>query len=170
MKKLQKLGLPTSLMFAGTLAIADHAAAQGSVPDAAINSNVQAQFVAHGVNKVSNMTVTTANGLVTLTGTVYSLAAEDEALNIAKRTPGVTSVNDQLAIDEVPDAAILAEIKNGFGTHGVAKVANIAVASVRGVVTLSGTANSLAAKDEAGDVAKKVHGVRRVINNVAARP
>ena len=170
MKKLQKLGLPTALMFAGTLAIADHAAAQGSVPDAAINSNVQAQFVAHGVNKVSNMTVTTANGLVTLTGTVYSLAAEDEALNIAKRTPGVTSVNDQLAIDEVPDAAILAEIKNGFGTHGVAKVANIAVASVRGVVTLSGTANSLAAKDEAGDVAKKTHGVRRVINNVAARP
>jgi osmotically-inducible protein OsmY len=97
------------------------------------------------------------------------LAAKDEARDVTKKVAGVKSVNNSLLIQEVPDATILAEIKDGFSVHGVNKAAQVTVAAVSGVVTLNGTANSTAAKDEAGDVARKADGVKSVVNNIQAR-
>lgn len=170
MKKRPLVGFAAALvLFAGAVGTVDRSIAQG-VTDATITANVQAQFAAHQVLKASQITVTADHGVVRLSGTARSLAAKDEARDVAVRVPGVKSVNNDIAIDEVSDSAIMAEIKTGFDTNGVTKAAHITVTSVQGVVTLTGTANSPAAKDEARDVARKAHGVRNVVNNVVAHP
>jgi hypothetical protein len=54
--------------------------------------------------KDANLQVASNKGQVTLTGTVSSTAAHLDAYKIATQTPGVTSVNDQITVQE-PQAA-----------------------------------------------------------------
>jgi osmotically-inducible protein OsmY len=169
MKRLRLNGFSAALVLSCALAVAGQATAPG-VPDSTITANVQGLFASHGVAKASNITVTSVQGVVELSGTVYSKATKDEALYLVGKVGGVKSVNDQLAIDEVPDGTIVAEIKDGFAANGVLKVTNIQITAVQGVVTLNGTAVAASAKLEAFDVAKRARGVRNVINNVVARP
>ncbi len=170
MKKYPNVPFTAMLaLLAAIVATPDPAAAQGGAADAAIASSVKAQLASHGETKVSDITVASAHGVVSLSGTVRSLAAKDEARDVARKVAGVKGVENNLQIEEVPDATILAEIKDGFGAHGVNKAGQVSVACVQGVVTLSGTANSAAARDEAGDVAKRARGVKGVVNNVQAR-
>jgi hyperosmotically inducible periplasmic protein len=167
-KPLQVAFAATLVMLSSVLAISNRVAAQGA-GDAAITANVKAQLASHGETKVSDISVSTAQGVVSLSGTARSLAAKDEAQRVAAKVAGVKSVNSTLQIVDVPDATILAEIKDGFSAHGVNKAAQVTYTSVQGTVTLSGNANSPAAKDEAGDVAKKAEGVKSVVNNIVAR-
>ena len=169
MNHLRLLGFSAVLVLAGVVVTADQATAQGALPDATITTNVQGQFASHGVTEKTQINITTAQGVVTLSGTARSLAAKDEAGDVAKKVPGVKGVNNNLVIDLVPDQTIMSEIKDGFEQHGVIKATHITVTSVQGAVTLTGTANSPAAKDEAGDVAKAARGVKSITNNVVAR-
>ncbi len=169
MNHLRLFGFCAALVLAGVVVTADQAAAQGALPDATIITNVQGQFASHGVTEKTQINTTSVQGVVTLSGTARSLAAKDEAGGVAKKVPGVKSVINNLVIDLVPDATIMSEIKDGFEQHGVVKATHITVTAVQGAVTLSGTANSPAAKDEAGDVAKAARGVKSVTNNVVAR-
>jgi hyperosmotically inducible periplasmic protein len=169
MKNHRLLGFSAALVLAGVVASAGPAAAQGTIPDPEIVQNVQALFAAHGVTAKTNLTVTSVHGVVTLNGTARSLAAKDEATGAAKMVTGVKGVNNNLVIDLVPDPTIIIDIKAGFDAHGVTNVAHITITSVGGVVTLTGTANSQAAKDEAGDVAKAARGVKSVVNSIVAR-
>jgi osmotically-inducible protein OsmY len=169
MKKSLLVAFAAALVFlASTAAKSDRALAQGAA-DAAITANVKAQLANHGETKVSDINVSTAHGVVSLSGTARSLAAKDEAQKVAAKVAGVTSVSSTLRIVDVPDATILAEIKDGFISHGVNQAAQVTYTCVNGEVTLSGTANSPAARDEAGDVAKKAEGVKHVVNNIVAR-
>lgn len=156
------------VLAAGVVATADQAAAQGAGADAAIVTNVQAQYAARGVTQKTQISITSAQGVVTLSGTARSLAAKDEAEDLARKVAGVKSVNDNVMIEPVPDPAIVMEIKSVFDTSGVSKAAHITVTSVQGAVTLTGTANSPAAKDEARDVARAARGVKSVDNKVVA--
>lgn len=158
----------TFVLLASVAAKSDRVFALG-VADSTITTNVKAQLASHGETKVSNISVSTAQGVVSLSGTVRSLAAKDEAQKVSAKVAGVKSVHSSLEIEEVADATILAEIKDGFSTHGVNKAAQVTYTSVQGAVTLSGSANSPAAKDEAGDIAKKAGGVKSVVNNIVAR-
>lgn len=169
MSYFRLFGFSAALVLAGVMASSHLAAAPGAVPDAELVTNVQALFAAHGVSARTNLTVTSVQGVITLNGTARSLAAKDEATAAAKMVAGVRGVNNNAVIDLVPDPTILIDIKSAFDSHGVTKAAHITVTSVGGVVTLAGTANSPAAKDEAGDVAKAARGVKSVINNVVAR-
>ena len=74
---------------------------------------------------------------------------------------------------QVDDLKITASLKAKLASDvGIKTVTNIDVSSVNGVVTLSGTVDSSAAKDNAGAIAKSVPQVVKVINNlqVVAKP
>lgn len=167
MKKLPQLVFAAALIsMIGVTSNPNRAAAQGATADATIIKNLEAQFAGHEVSKTSNITVKSTQGVVTLSGTARSLAAKDEVGDLAKKLTGVKSVSNDVQIVQVPDATILAEINTAFSAHALAKAAKITAASAGGVVTLSGTASSLAAKEEAGDLAKKADGAKSLSNNV----
>lgn len=66
--------------------------------DAAIVTNIKAQLFSDSVLKGSDLQVTSSKGVVTLSGTVPTVAAQLEAYKIATQTPGVTKVADQMTV------------------------------------------------------------------------
>ena len=74
------------------------------VNDAALVTSIQSQMFSDSQLKDANLQVASNKGQVTLTGTVSSAAAHLDAYKIATQTPGVTSVNDQITVQE-PQAA-----------------------------------------------------------------
>ncbi|MGD1211692.1 MAG: BON domain-containing protein [Candidatus Acidiferrales bacterium] len=72
--------------------------------DAALVTSIQSQMFADPSLKNTNLQVTSNNGEVTLSGTVPSASAHLDAYKIASQTPGVTKVNDQIAVQEAQAA------------------------------------------------------------------
>ena len=66
----------------------------------------------------------------------------------------------------VSDDLISDQVRIKLTGDAIAKGGNIKVDVAQGVVTLSGPAESGRQKDRAGKLAKKVNGVKQVINNL----
>jgi hypothetical protein len=70
--------------------------------DAAIITNIQSQMFSDLQLKGASLKVTSANGEVTLSGTVPSDAARLDAYKLASQTAGVGKVNDQMSVGLAP--------------------------------------------------------------------
>lgn len=68
------------------------------ITDAWITTKVKSQFIGVDALKDSDINVDTANHVVTLKGRVLTAAGRTQAVDIAKKTDGVTKVIDQLTI------------------------------------------------------------------------
>jgi len=71
--------------------------------DSAITTKIKGKYVADSVVSVFNISVRTYSGTVTLTGTVGSFVARDQAGRIAKDTGGVVVVNNQIVVEDQSD-------------------------------------------------------------------
>ena len=72
--------------------------------DTAITSSIKGKYAGDPVVSVFEIGVRTWNGTVTLTGTVGSFKARDEAEAIARGTNGVTAVNNLIDIEDRSEA------------------------------------------------------------------
>lgn len=123
------------------------------------------------------------NGVAKLTGEVESDVDRDLAEEVAKSIDGITKVDNQLTVN--PDvetkqsaegeqtlsqsfssSTTTATIKSKLLWNSNTEGLDINVTTKNGVVTLTGTAQSEAAKDLAGMLAKDTDGVRRVNNEI----
>jgi len=68
--------------------------------DSSITSEVKAKFVADAVVSAFNIRVRTYEGRVTLSGTVGSYVARDQAFDLAKSTSGVKTVTNQIVVED----------------------------------------------------------------------
>ncbi len=119
------------------------------------------------------------DGIVTLKGQAESQAQKDLAGEYAKDVEGVKEVRNEMTIakvssqskqtlgEKIDDASITAQIKMALLAHHSTSAFKTGVETNDGIVTLSGKATSAAAKDMATKVANDVHGVMKVINNMA---
>jgi len=69
-----------------------------AVTDGATTTKVKAQFLANTALRQADITVSTNNGVVTLSGTVQSADLRDLAVDLARHTGGVTRVENQLRV------------------------------------------------------------------------
>ena len=67
--------------------------------DSAITSKIKAKYVADSLVSVFNIGVRTYEGKVTLSGTVGSHVARDQALDLARSTSGVRTVTNQIVVE-----------------------------------------------------------------------
>lgn len=72
---------------------AEHALANG-----ALTAKIKSKMALDDSVKALDINVDTADGVVTLTGTVHSEDERTRAVRLARETAGVTSVNDRLTI------------------------------------------------------------------------
>jgi hypothetical protein len=77
--------------------------------DAAIITNVQSQMFSDPQLKGADLKVTSADGEVTLSGTVPSDAARLDAFKLATQTTGVTKVNDQMSVGPAQSSIVAGE-------------------------------------------------------------
>lgn len=71
----------------------DNETVPGKVDDSWITTKVKSKFAAAKGVKASDISVSTTDGAVTLTGTATSTAEKNRAIHIAKRVKGVKSVD-----------------------------------------------------------------------------
>ena len=68
------------------------------VSDAELTGKITSKMALDDVVRVRTIDVSTTGGVVTLGGTVRSVAERDQALRLARETKGVTRVVDHLAV------------------------------------------------------------------------
>ena len=68
--------------------------------DAAITTEIKAKHAADSIVSVFDVSVKTYEATVTLTGTVGSIAARDQAALLARETGGVKAVNNQIIVED----------------------------------------------------------------------
>ena len=78
----------------------DERAASVVASDSAITTKIKGKYAADSVVSVFNIGVRTWEGTVTLSGTVGSYIARDQAESIAKATSGVKAVNNHIVVED----------------------------------------------------------------------
>jgi len=79
---------------------------EGQVNDLQITAQVKSKLASNvGVSSVTNISVNSTNGVVTLSGQVDSSGIRDKAEEIAKAIPKVVRVVDNLQIAPAPASA-----------------------------------------------------------------
>lgn len=147
-----------------------------AIDDSGITMRLKSAFVADPDVKALDITVETRKGEVQLSGFVDNQAQIDRAVDIAKRTPGVTSVQNKLALRtpstvgaKVDDALLTAKVKAAFVRDDTIKALDIAVNTNAGEVQLSGFVANEAQINRATEVARSVEGVKSVDNKMSVK-
>lgn len=103
----------TSLLAAAAFAVMTAACAQ---TDTGITTKIKADMAQDDVVKANDINVTTRDHVVTLSGTVDSSLAKEQAMRIARGSKGVTDVVDDLRVRE---AAATTGSGEGAGAPGI---------------------------------------------------
>lgn len=162
-----RLGLVMVLLVGLTSAIAQ----QGS--DSAIRAELQRRIPA-APGAGARISVAVQNGIVTLSGTVPSLAQKFAMINIARRTVGVKDVVDMITVvpsEKHSDAEIERAVRTALSGNLSKDELNSLNISVRnGVVVLSGALSSSYSRQIVGVLTSWVPGVVDVRNQVVVHP
>lgn len=139
--------------------------------DRQIREDVQAALIRNSIVDKEDITVLVEDGVVTLSGVVSNWVEEQEALDVAQFTSGVVSVVDQLeissqAFDDITTRSIREQVREQLQWDVRVDDDNISVSVSDGVVTLSGTVSSAAARSAAVASAWNVAGVRDVVDRL----
>lgn len=161
-----------------------------TIDDATITASVKSMLLADERTKGFDINVNTSKGVVTLRGGADSQAAKNAASEVARKADGVRSVSNQLIVaaddsearqeadkatasgdvreamdesgDGIDDAWITGKVKSQLLADTTVAGTKIDVDTQANVVTLTGTADSQAAKDAAIRIAQTTKGVLRV--------
>ena len=111
------------------------------------------------------------DGVVTLTGTVAEASHKDLAQDTVESLPGVKSVDNQLVVKgEAPaehsDSWLIVKINTILLFHHNVSANDTKIFVDKGIVTLRGTASSLAQKELTTEYAQDVEGVVSVVNEM----
>jgi len=152
-----------------------------AITDAAITAKVKSKFVGDDRLKKSDISVTTTNGVVTLTGTAYGPDAKAGAEILASGVEGVKDVDDNLQVPSatgagpskvdkaaaktkrvVSDSWITTKVKSEITADSLSKGFDVSVTTTHGVVVLKGALANQDAIDHVKGLAEKVKGVKSV--------
>jgi hyperosmotically inducible periplasmic protein len=162
------------------------AGATQDITDTAITAGVKAKLAMERDLDSSDITVATADGTVTLTGSVSNAAAKSAAESAARSVAGVSDVSNRLSVSSPSVAAATRTVGEGIAATGDAatqaasdtwittkvksvlladsdaKGLDVKVSTKDGVVTLEGELTSQAAVDHVKALAMDVEGVKSV--------
>ncbi len=147
------------------------------MPDATLAAMVNSRLLWNPETDGTDINVATLNGVVTLTGHADTLAAKNTASRLAQGTRGTVRVDNRLVVDskgqvvparapdgdkQMSDTWVKAKVNASLMWSAGVDAGDIEVNAKDGVVTLTGVADSAAARHQAIDMAESVRGVRRV--------
>ena len=157
--------LPALLvLIASPIALVASSATDRKIEDAAKASYNYRTVLENHVNVQAN------DGVVTLTGTVGDKDLKALAEDTVSNLPDVTRVDNQITLDpalaEHSDGWIAFKLRTQLLVRSNVSAANTTVRVKDGVVTLTGTADSMAQKELTGEYAKELDWVKSVKNDI----
>jgi hyperosmotically inducible periplasmic protein len=163
--------------FTGGASVLHPQAAPASATTSAADAQIQADVTKALDNKrFAKVTVSVANGIVTLAGTVDLYSAKQDADNRAHHRKNVMGVENLITVagSDVPDEVLrdklaekLAYDRVGYGTTAFNA---LTIGVQNGVVTLGGVAYGPPDKDSALSLVANYPGVKDVVDNVEVAP
>jgi hyperosmotically inducible protein len=147
------------------------------IDDTVVTTRVKTALIEHDETKGFDIKVETRKGTVQLSGFVDNRSQADRALTIAKGVEGVKATVDAMTVKEgqatignaVDDSVITARVKSALLADPTVKSLDIAVATRKGEVQLSGFVATQQQIDQAVSVARGVEGVQTVANKLAVQ-
>lgn len=178
------MGVTPCLVFAQTPARGTRAA---KLTDDEIEERVEYRLETNPLTKKYDIDVESVNAVVTLTGDVASQGQREEAGRLAK-IDGVDRVNNNIKVNKDADRTLAERAQSGLTKTGVkitdswittkvkwlllrdedTRTSDITVDTKEQVVTLKGRAKSEAAHVRAIELAKRIDGVKRVVDQMAS--
>ncbi|HTL66676.1 MAG TPA: BON domain-containing protein [Lacunisphaera sp.] len=148
--------------------------------DAWIAAKIKTQLLLKGNVSAVNTKVDVKDGVVTLTGNADSMAQKELTTAYVKDVEGVKDVKNELTVadapaaspslsDRIDDASITAQVKYALLTHKSTSALKTSVTTNDGTVVIEGEAASDAERDLVTHIAKGVHGVKEVTNNMQVK-
>jgi len=139
------------------------------IPDAQLAGAISESLASDPVLRAQPVHVSVADGAVTLTGTVRTLAAKWRSDRFVAGFKGVVGVTNDLLV--TPSAArkdveIAKDVKDGIEGDPATRNAHVQVSVSVGTVSVTGAADSYAQRDLIAETASRVRGVQAV--NLAA--
>jgi hyperosmotically inducible periplasmic protein len=164
-------------LLAGAAAQAEKSAGN-MVDDTAIATSVKAELIGSKIVSGGDINVEVYKGVVQLAGFVDTKEQKEEAVRIAKRVAGTTSVSDRMVVfgekrsmgESMDDGVIATKLKAALvDAEGLEKGIDI-TETRKGNVILSGFVHWKEARAKAEEVAKGVDGVKKVYNYIDLKP
>jgi hyperosmotically inducible protein len=179
-KTLVASGLALSMLAASGVAVADTAAQ--NITEARQETQIWTTYALNPYLRANDLKVTVHAGKATLTGNVEEGVSKDLAKQIALGVDGIKDVDNQIVVqpnytppvrssersfgEAMDDATITSAVKSKLVWSRYTEGFATDVDTRRGKVTLTGTADSAAAKDLAGRLAMNTRGVTGVDNQL----
>ncbi len=177
---LQATGIALAITAMSSAAAAD--TTSQNVTDARQETQIWTTYALSPYLRANDLKVSVHDGKATLTGKVEESVDKDLAKQIALGVSGVTDVDNQITVQAdytppvrsldrsygqvIDDATITAAIKSKLTWSKYTDGLDTNVDTKSGKVTLSGTADSAAAKNLAGSLAMNTRGVESVNNQL----
>jgi hyperosmotically inducible periplasmic protein len=147
------------------------------VDDSTITAKVKTQLARDPATSAHRIDVETFRGDVQLNGFVPSDDMKSEATRVAKSVDGVKKVSNNLRIQEssrsaggvVDDTVITAKVKTALATDSKVAAHEVNVETRDGVVQLAGFVDNSDEKQQAGELARRVSGVKQVDNQLEVK-
>ncbi len=155
------------LLFSAALANAAMMAPQDA------KANVERDLTQHGLLTNGNITVTVADGIVTLDGTVSSLRDAAQAQKYAHHAAENYAIVSKLKVPtgQVPDDQIAEQLAKKIGDYAFYSIFDWVTVDIKdGVATLGGWAHEAWLKKAFAKQADKVPGITKVVNDIKVLP
>lgn len=140
------------------------------VADADIDTAIETSLWTDDAVTANAIEVSTANGVVNLSGTVNSILAKERTEKIAGATVGVRAIVNRITVEPETareDEDLAQAVEDAWLRDPAVHAWTLTAAADEGEVTLSGTVDSYAKKDLAARIAKGVRGVTAIENDVS---
>lgn len=155
-----------------------------SMDDVRQESQIATSYALNPYLRANDLKVSVQKGKAVLTGKVDEKISKELASEIALGVSGITDVDNQIVVeanylppyrkggfgDKIDDASISAAIRSKLQWNKNVDSVGTDVSTEHGRVTLSGNADSQAAKDIANRLAMNTRGVTSVTNNLKIQP
>jgi hyperosmotically inducible periplasmic protein len=166
-----KVMYPLALVVAVAALMGSSTPVRASETDSRIESSFTKSYVYKTYLKDEHIKISSKDGAVTLSGDVYNETHKPMAQNTAEALPGVTSVDNRIAVvgdqpAESSDTWISVKVKSALLYRRNVSGTKTDVYVTDGIVTLKGEAASQAQKDLTTEYAKDIVGVKSVKNEM----
>jgi hyperosmotically inducible periplasmic protein len=147
------------------------------IDDTVVTTKVKSALLNDQEVKGLGIKVETRKGMVQLSGFADSQAQVDRVISVAKAVEGVAGVENGLTLkqgtvtvgNKVDDGIVTAKVKSALLSDPGVKGFDIAVATSKGEVQLSGFVDNQMQIDHAIEVARGVEGVQGVDNQMSVK-
>jgi BON domain len=117
--------------------------------DASLVTTIESQIASDQLLKGTDLRVNSSRGEVTLSGTVASEAARQEAFKLASQTPGVVKVNDEMTVQSAAEPPQLNVAATPVRPAGATRIPRERKKPESGVAEMKSTDNALQSQTSA---------------------